>query len=99
MRSPAAVLALALLMLTVASPGIEAIAGCLELCPDKTPGQDECSNDACCSCCVHSGPLFASLPLPAPTLELAGFATPPDEPTAPPDRSSDILHVPKLSAA
>ena len=99
MRSRVAVLALALLLLTVASPAIEAITGCLELCPDETPGQSRCSSDACCSCCVHAGPLFASLPVPAPTLDLVGSANPPDAPPAPIARSSDILHVPKLSAS
>jgi hypothetical protein len=95
MRRPLAVLALALLALSVASPGIEAVAGCLELCPDETPGQDQCSSDACCSCCVHSGPLFASRPPPATRLALAGSTAPPAPAAPPPARSSDILHVPK----
>jgi hypothetical protein len=99
MRSLVTILALALLLLTVASPAIEALAGCLEFCPDETPGQGQCSNDDCCSCCVHAGPLFASLPLPVPTLELTGSAVQPDAPPAPPACSSDILHVPKLSAS
>lgn len=98
MRSPAVLLALALLLLTVASPGMEAIAGCLEACPDETPEQRTCSNDVCCSCCVHSGPLFASLPVPAPPLDRAGSALHPDAPSVPPGRPSGILHVPKLSA-
>lgn len=99
MRAPLAVLALGLLLLTILAPAIEVIGGCLELCPDETPGQGQCSSDACCSCCVHGGPLFAALPLPAPALERAGSTALPDPPSAPPARSSDILHVPKLSAA
>lgn len=99
MRSPVTALALVLLLLTVASPAIEAVAGCLEPCQDETPGQSQCSYDACCSCCVHAGPLFAALPLPFPTLELVGSATPPEPPRMPVGRSSDILHVPKLSAS
>lgn len=99
MRSPVTALALALLILTAASPAVEAIADCLESCPDEAPGQAPCSDDTCCSCCVHAGPLFASVPLPAHTLDLAGPATPPEPPPVPLDRSSDILHVPKLSAA
>ena len=98
MRS-ATTLALALLLLTVASPAIEAVAGCLELCQDETPGQSQCSTDACCSCCVHAGPLFASLPVPEPTLDLAGATVLPDPRRAPTGLSFDILHVPKLSAS
>jgi hypothetical protein len=99
MRSPVAVLALALLILTVASPAIEAVAGCLTSCPEEAPGPGPCSSDTCCSCCVHAGPLFASLSLPAHTLDRAGLGTPPEAPPVPLDRSSDILHVPKPSAA
>lgn len=99
MRSSVATLALALLCLTAASPAIEAVAGCLELCQDETAGQDQCSTDACCSCCVHAGPLFAPLPLPSPTLDLLGSATPAESPRVSPGRSSDILHVPKLAAS
>jgi len=99
MRSPVAVLALALLLLAVASPVMEAIACCPDLCPDETPGPDRCASDACCSCCPHAGPLFASLPSPAPTLDRAGPATPPEAPPVPLGGSADILHVPKLSAA
>ena len=99
MRSRLAVLALALLVLTVASPAIEIVAGCLEACPDEAPGQDRCSDDACCSCCVHAGPLFVTLPLPDPGLELSGSADPARLPAPPVPRSSDILHVPKLSAS
>jgi hypothetical protein len=90
-----AVLALALLTLTVASPGIEAIAGCLELCPDETPEQDVCSNDACCSCCIHAGSLFAARPLPAHGLDRTGAAPPAHVVSVPPALSSRILHVPK----
>jgi hypothetical protein len=99
MRTLVAVLALAFVLLTVLAPAIEAIGGCLELCPDESPVQDQCSRDACCSCCVHSGPLFATLPLPSLTLELAGSTAPPDPPSLPLARSADILHVPRLSAA
>jgi hypothetical protein len=99
MRSRLAVLALALLVLTVASPGIEAVAGCLDLCPDETPGQDQCSNDACCSCCFHSGPLFVTMPVPAPSLDPTGAITPPEATPMPPARSSDIQHVPKSPTA
>src|SRR5262245_28930910 len=95
MRSRVAVLALGLLMLTAMSPAIEAIAGCFELCPDETAGPDSCSADACCSCCVHSGPLFASLPIPEPDLRLSGETSPPDALPEPPPRCFDILHVPK----
>ena len=99
MRRPLAVLALALLALTFASTGIEAVAGCLEACPDEASGQDQCPDDVCCSCCVHSGPLFTSLPLPAPRLALAGRAAPLAPAATPPARSSDILHVPKPVSA
>lgn len=99
MRSTVAVLALALVMLTVASPGMEAVAGCLEPCAEETPDQGTCSDDVCCSCCVHAGPLFTPLPLPESPLALSGSATPPDVPPVPPGRPSGILHVPKLSAA
>jgi len=99
MRSAVTTLALALLLLSAASPAIEAVAGCLELCQDESPGQSQCSTDACCSCCVHAGPLFASLPVPEPTLDLIGATTLPDPVPAPADRTLDILHVPKLSAS
>lgn len=99
MRSRVAVLALGLLFLTVASPAIEVVAGCLEVCPDEGQGQDRCSSDACCSCCVHAGLLFVALPVPAVSLEHSGSANPAALPCAPSVRSSDILHVPKLPAA
>jgi hypothetical protein len=95
MRSSIAVLALLLLTLTVASAGIEAIAGCLELCPDETAEQDVCSSDACCSCCIHAGSLFAALALPAYRLDRIGAAPPAHVVSVPPAHSSRILHVPK----
>ena len=98
MRSALAALSLALLLLSAASPAIEAVAGCLELCQDESPGQTQCSTDACCSCCVHAGPLFASLPLPEPTLDLVGETALPDAGSPAPGRVLDILHVPRLSA-
>jgi hypothetical protein len=99
MRSPVALLCVALVFLALASPGVEAIAGCLESCPDEASGQEGCVNEVCCSCCVHAGPLFASLSVPAHTLDPTGRATPHAASEVPPGRSSDILHVPKLSAA
>jgi hypothetical protein len=95
MRSPIAVLALVLLALTATSPGIEALAGCLELCPEGTQDVGDCSPDACCSCCVHAGPLSASLPLRVPILDPTGSPPPTDSVPAPPARSSEIPHVPK----
>jgi hypothetical protein len=97
MRSRIALLCLALVLLALASPGLEAIAGCLEPCPDEAQGR--CASDVCCSCCVHAGPLFASLAVPSPLLGLTGRATPQEGIAVPPGRSSDILHVPRLSAA
>jgi hypothetical protein len=97
MRPSIAVLGLALVLLALASPGLESIAGCLEPCPDETQGQ--CASDVCCSCCVHTGPLFASLAAPSPLLGPTGRANPQEGAAVPPGRSSDILHVPKLSAA
>ena len=99
MRPALTTLALALLLLSAASPAVEAVAGCLELCQDESPGQGQCSTDACCSCCVHSGPLFGSLPVPEPTLDLIGSAILPESRPAPPGLTLDILHVPKLSAS
>jgi hypothetical protein len=99
MRPAVTTLALALVLLSAASPAIEAVAGCLELCQDENPGQSQCSTDACCSCCVHAGPLFASLPVPEPTLELIGATIPADPRAARSGRTFDILHVPKLSAS
>ena len=99
MRPAVTTLALVLLLLSAASPAVEAVAGCLEPCQDESPGQGQCSTDACCSCCVHGGPLFASLPLPEPILDLTGETTLPDPGSVAPGRSRDILHVPKPSAA
>lgn len=99
MRSRVAVLALALLVLTVAAPAIEVAAGCLVACPDEAADQGRCSDDACCSCCLHGGPLCTALPPPAVGLERSGSARPAVLPSAPIARPSDILHVPKLSAA
>lgn len=97
MRTPIALWCLALVFLALASPGVEAIAGCLEPCPDEA--QEQCANDVCCSCCVHAGPLSASLGVPSPVLDLTGRANPQGGIAIPPGRSSEILHVPKLSAA
>jgi hypothetical protein len=97
MRRPLALLGLLLVLLAAASPAVEAMAGCLEPCPDEAQGQ--CAGDLCCSCCVHVGPLFAPLDLPSPSLDLTGPAMGLRSSGVPPARSSDILHVPKLSAA
>jgi hypothetical protein len=99
MLSRVAVLAIVLLLLSVAAPGVEAIAGCLEACPDEAPQQRTCSDEVCCSCCVHAGPLFAALPLPAPPVDCVGVALHPDGPSVPTDEPSGILHVPKPSAS
>jgi hypothetical protein len=99
MRTRLAILALVLLSLTVSAPAIEPVAGCLELCADESPGQDQCSSDACCSCCIHSGPLFTSLPAPATTLVPAGVLDPPTPVRVPPVLCADILHVPKLTSS
>jgi hypothetical protein len=95
MRSRVALLALVLLALTVASPALEAVAGCLEPCPDETPGQDACPADACCSCCVHTGPLSSPVTIPQPRLEPLGATHPPAAASAPSTEAFDILHVPK----
>jgi hypothetical protein len=94
-RTLLACLALTLLVLSVAGAGVEALAGCDEPCTDEAPGQSQCSKDVCCSCCVHSGPLTASLPLPVPVLVAAGPAGGFDSALMPPGRVSKILHVPK----
>ena len=99
MRTLVAGLALALLLLSVGGAGVEAIAGCAEPCADESPGQSQCAKDVCCSCCVHSGPLSASLPLPVPVLTAAGAAGELDASRIPPGRISEILHVPKPIAA
>jgi hypothetical protein len=95
MRTLVACLALALIFLSAAGAGVEALAGCDEPCSNEAPGQSQCAKDVCCSCCVHSGPLSASLPLPAPILAAAGPAGAFDSALVPPGRIFEILHVPK----
>jgi hypothetical protein len=99
MRSRVTLLALMLVFATAMSPAVEVVAGCLEQCADETPGQEQCSRDACCSCCVHAGPMFASLPSPVPSLTATGAAVLPGPTATPPGRGLGILHVPKLSIA
>src|SRR5262245_19696227 len=99
MRPRLTALALVLLALTVAAPGIEAVAGCLVPCPEEGPGQSVCYSDLCCSCFVHSGPLSTWLPMPAPGLVAAGAPSPLADRSVPLAPPSDILHVPKPLAA
>src|SRR5262245_24453295 len=99
MRSRSALFAVALLLLTVAAPGIEGCFGALAAGPAESPDQRTCSDEVCCSCCVHVGPLFVSLPIPAPPDDRVGTSVRPHELSLPADPPSRILHVPKLSAA
>lgn len=99
MRRLAVLFALALVVLAVLSPGVEALAGCLDVCPDESPSQEECSSDLCCSCCLHPGPLFAALAAPEPAFDRIGSATALPAVPLPPGPAADILHVPKPSAA
>jgi hypothetical protein len=88
-------LALALLCLTVASPGIEAVAGCVVPCADEAAGPEDCASDACCSCCLHAGPLSAALPAGLALPERADRSGLPRAGAPRPAAPFEILHVPK----
>jgi hypothetical protein len=48
-------IALMLLLTVAAAPAVEAVVACPQVCADEAEGSaDDCSDDACCSCCVHA---------------------------------------------
>jgi hypothetical protein len=90
------VLVLGLLLLGASAPGLEALSGCPQTCEDDDV-DSRCTQDACCSCCLHTGPAMVGAPTLQPPLRHsapADLRTPVPVPSADP---RDLLHVPKAS--
>ena len=92
-------IALLLLLTVAAAPLVEAVVTCQQVCADEAEGPaDECSDSACCSCCVHArfavadGALGLRLLIPGERL-----STP--APAATSAATRGILHVPKILTA
>jgi hypothetical protein len=94
MRRGVHFLLIGLLLLGAIAPGLDALVECSQPCVgDDSAGG--CTQDVCCSCCLHAGP--AALALAAP-LDIDRPSTSPriDAPRLPLSADPrDLLHVPK----
>jgi hypothetical protein len=55
------IVVLGLLMLGAVAPGLEAVTSCVQPCLGDD-ANDTCTQEFCCSCCMHVGPAALSVP-------------------------------------
>jgi hypothetical protein len=94
MHHVVALIAVALLFAGLIAPGVEAIAGCAQTCPDDDT-ERRCADDMCCSCCMYAPPATLSAEGSAAP---AGLSSPTDaaiDAATLPGEGNDLLHVPK----
>jgi hypothetical protein len=89
--------AIALILMGMVAPGVEAVMGCAEDCPEDFGGR--CSDGTCCSYCMFVPPAtLAAAVLASPSLLPCASETP-SEGVARSAEGDDLLHVPKSARA
>jgi hypothetical protein len=94
MRRCVVVLVLGLMLLGTLAPGLEALTGCAQPC-NGDDVNNSCTQEVCCSCCLHTGP---AAPSRSAILSPLSHSNPPNTQAAGRALSAEprgVLHVPK----
>jgi len=94
MHRVVALVAVALLLAGLVAPGVEAIAGCAQSCPDDDT-ERRCADGMCCSCCMYAAPATLGPQAKAAPPVLSSAATMPIGAAPLAGERNDLLHVPK----
>jgi hypothetical protein len=89
-----ALIAVALLLAGLVAPGVEAMTGCAQACPDDD-AQRHCADGMCCSCCMYAAPATLAVGAIAAPAGLSSATAVPTDPATRPGEGDDLLHVPK----
>ena len=97
MRALLVMIAVSLVLAALVAPGVEAVTGCAQTCPDDD-SSGRCPDSLCCSCCIHG--------MPATLMSRGGVAGARVSTAIPSGRSAAlagvnpaVLHVPKATSS
>ena len=88
------IVVLGLLMLGALAPGLEALTTCVEPCLGDD-ANESCTQDMCCSCCMHVGPAALSAPTTVSPVRRSTAADPQVAARVLSAEPRGLLHVPK----